>query len=279
MNPLNKLATFFITLLLTLNSSLALADIQTKEVKYQVDDTEFTGFMAWDDRHKGKRPGVLVVHEWWGHNDYVRQRARDLAKAGYVAFALDMYGDNKLAQHPDDAGKFMKAVMSRYDEMLARFNAGKAQLQASPLVDTNNIAAIGYCFGGAVVLNVARSDNDLAAVVSFHGGLGALKQDDSNITTPILVLNGSDDPMVTDENIAAFKKEMQQRNAEYKFISYKGAKHAFTNPAATQAGEQFDLPLAYNKKADKKSWKEMKKFFNQHFESAPGGMMKKGPAY
>lgn len=246
-------------------SALTQAAVQTKEISYEVNGSTMTGFMAWDDAQKGKRPGVLVVHEWWGHNDYARQRAQDLAKEGYVGFALDMYGEKKLANHPQDANKFMTEVMSQYETMLARFNAGKAELKNSDMVDSTKIGAIGYCFGGAVVLNIARSDNDLAGVVSFHGSLDALKKDDSAITTPMLVLNGADDPFVKAESIEAFKAEMDSRKADYRFVNYKGAKHSFTNPGSTEVGKQFDLPLEYNEKADKQSWKAMKGFFKQHF--------------
>lgn len=249
-------------LLISLNSTAA---IQSKEIQYEVNGTQLTGFVAWDDAKKGKRPGVLVVHEWWGQNAYARKRAEDLAKEGYVGFALDMYGDKKLAAHPEDAGKFMNDIMSRYDEMLARFNAGKVQLKNIELVDENNIAAIGYCFGGAVVLNVARNSNDLAGVVSFHGNLGSLKEDKTTIKTPILVLNGADDPFVKVESIESFKKEMSARNANYEFINYPNAKHSFTNPGATEVGKQFGLPLEYNKAADEKSWKAMKKFLKRSF--------------
>jgi dienelactone hydrolase len=249
-------------LLLSLN---AFAEIQSKEIQYELNGTVMTGFMAWDDEKKGKRPGVLVVHEWWGQNDYARKRAKDLAEEGYVGFALDMYGDKKVATHPEDAGKFMNEIMSRADEMLARFNAGKAQLKTSELVDVNNIAAIGYCFGGAVVLNVARNTTDLAGVVSFHGNLSALKSDTSTITTPMLVLNGADDPFVKPESIENFKDEMNARNANYEFINYPKAKHSFTNPGATAVGKEFSLPLEYNEYADKKSWKAMKKFLKKSF--------------
>jgi dienelactone hydrolase len=258
----------FLLLGLFIYSSLSFAAIQSKEVSYQVNGTELTGFMAWNDAQQGKRPGVLVVHEWWGHNDYARKRAQDLAKEGYVGFALDMYGDKKLAEHPQDANKFMTEVMSRAEEMLARFNAGKAQLKASELVDSENIAAIGYCFGGAVVLNVARGDSDLAGVVSFHGNLDPLKKDNSPISTPILVLNGADDPFVKAESIENFKAEMKKRGADYKFVNYKGAKHSFTNPGATAVGEKFELPLEYNAKVDKKSWKAMKAFLKKQFRAS-----------
>lgn len=243
------------------------AEIQTKEISYQVNDTPLTGFVAWDDSLQGKLPGVLVVHEWWGHNEYARNRAIDLAKEGYVGFALDMYGDNKLAQHPDDAGKYMKEVMGRYEEMRQRFNAAKNELQKMHAVDADKIAAIGYCFGGAVVLNIARDDNDLVGVVSFHGNLDPVIERDTDITTPVLAFNGAKDPFVSKESIENFKKEMKARNARFKFVNFRGAKHSFTNKDATKVGKEFNLPLEYNKKADRKSWKAMNKFLSARFTS------------
>ena len=254
----------FISLLLF--SANALAAIQSKEIKYEVDGVSLSGYVAWDDAVKGKRPGVLVVHEWWGHNDYVRKRAEDLAKLGYVGFALDMYGDNKLAQHPADAGKFMQEAMSRFDVMQARFTAAKNELANMEQVDAMKIAAIGYCFGGAVVLNMARANDDLAAVVSFHGSLGAVTPAKEKINTEILVLNGADDVMVTSESIAAFNDEMNKAQANFQFINYAGAKHGFSNPAATEIGKKFEIPLEYNKGVDEKSWNAMKKFLKKNLK-------------
>jgi len=251
-------------LLVSINSFGA---VQTKEIKYELNGTKLTGFVAWDDALKGKRHGVLVVHEWWGQNDYARKRAKDLAYEGYVGFALDMYGDNKLASHPEDAGKFMKEIMGSYDEMLERFNAGLEQLKIEEQVDTSALAAIGYCFGGAVVLNVARNNNELAGVVSFHGNLDPIKESESVITTPMLILNGAADPFVSAESMENFKKEMKTRQANYKLINYPNAKHSFTNPGSTAVGEKFGLPLEYNEEADTKSWKAMKKFLVKRFHS------------
>jgi len=253
----NKLLLCIALLTFSIN---ALAAIQSKEVKYEVDGISLTGYVAWDDSVKGKRPGVLVVHEWWGHNDYVRKRAEDLAKLGYVGFALDMYGDNKLAQHPTDAGTFMQEAMSRFDVMQARFAAAKNELSKMEQVDASKIAAIGYCFGGAVVLNMARANDDLDAVVSFHGSLAAVTPSHDKMKTAVLVLNGADDVMVSAESIAAFNEEMTKANADFQFINYADAKHGFSNPAATEIGKKFEIPVEYNKGVDEKSWNEMKKF-------------------
>jgi dienelactone hydrolase len=257
-----KIKLFLFVSLFTFSANL-FAAIQTQTITYEVDGVTLTGFVAWDDAIKGKRPGILVVHEWWGHNDYVRKRAEDLAKLGYVGFALDMYGDNKLAEHPADAGKFMTEVVSNFDVMQTRFAAAKNELAKLEQVDAGKIAAIGYCFGGAVVLNMARASDDLAAVVSFHGSLGAVIPAREKINTPILVLNGADDVMVSAESIAAFNDEMTRAQASYQFINYPGAKHGFSNPAASDIGKKFEIPLEYNKSVDEKSWNAMKKFLKE----------------
>ena len=247
-------------------STVAAAEIQTREVIYTADGANLTGFMAWDDAIAGQRPGVLVVHEWWGHNDYARKRARDLAELGYVGFALDMYGDNKLAAHPEDASKFMGEIMKRYDGMKARFDAAKQQLLSSDLVDGKRVAAIGYCFGGGVVLNMARANAQLSAVVSFHGSLNAVVTPEKTINVPMLVLNGADDPYVPEDAIGAFKAEMTAANADYEFINYPNTKHSFTNPGATEVGKKFDMPLVYNAEADKQSWQAMRDFLARAFQ-------------
>jgi dienelactone hydrolase len=218
---------------------------------------------------QGKRPGILVVHEWWGHNDYARKRARQLAELGYIALAVDMYGDGKTADHPDDAGKFAAAVRNNLPLMQARFEAARAFLNSQPDVDPAQNAAIGYCFGGGVVLAMARSGEDLAGVVSFHGSLdGGGTAAPGTIKARILVANGEDDPFVTDEQIAAFKAEMDAAGADYTFINYPGAVHSFTNPEADTFGERFGLPLAYNAEADADSWAEMQAFFQSVFGEA-----------
>jgi dienelactone hydrolase len=195
-------------------------------------------------------------------NDYARKRARMLAELGYTAFALDMYGDGKQAHHPDDAGQFSSAIMKNQDLARARFNGALEVLRKEKTVDPRRIAAIGYCFGGAVVLQMARYGTDLKGVVSFHGNLvpvsparpGAVK-------AKILVLTGAADSFVPPEQVEQFKKEMDAAKADYRVIAYPGAKHSFTNPEADEFGKQFNLPLAYNEEADHASWKEMQEFF------------------
>ncbi|MBI1422472.1 MAG: prolyl oligopeptidase family serine peptidase [Gammaproteobacteria bacterium] len=254
-------------LLFTLLIPVSEAKLVTKVVHYQEGDTKLKGFLAYDTKFKGKRPGVLVVHEWWGQNAYARKRAEMLAKLGYVAFALDMYGNGKTATHPKDAGKFAGMVSSNMPLAKARFLAALDQLKANPLVEPDKIAAIGYCFGGGIVLQMARQGVDLKGVASFHGSLGTKEPaKPGEVKAKIMVFNGEADPFTTAAQIEAFKKEMQDAGADYQFINYPGAKHSFTNPDATALGKKFDLPLAYNAKADKDSWAKMQAFFKEIFK-------------
>ncbi|MGQ9424980.1 dienelactone hydrolase family protein [Gilvimarinus sp. F26214L] len=242
------------------------ADIRGEEVSYQVGDTTFKGYIAYDANQEGQRPGVLVVHEWWGHNEYVRTRAHMLARMGYTAMALDMYGDGKQAAHPEDAQKFMSEVMGNMELMQRRFTAAQEQLEQHPTTSPAQIAAIGYCMGGAVVLTMAREGADLAGVASFHGNLGTEDPaQPGEITADILVLHGADDPFVPQEQVEAFKAEMEAAGANYEFIGYPGAVHGFTNPGATALGEEFDLPLAYDESADEQSWAELEQFLQDVF--------------
>jgi dienelactone hydrolase len=256
-----------ISLLLFVAGSLpAWAAVQGTEVTYKAGDTTLKGYIATDPAQKGPRPGVLVVHEWWGHNDYARKRARMLAELGYTALAVDMYGDGKQASHPEDAKKFMMEVTKNAPLAKARFLAALKLLRAQPNVQTNKIAAIGYCFGGGVVLGMARAGVDIAGVASFHGSLGtASPAKKSEVKAKVLVLNGADDPFTTPEQISAFKKEMQAADVDFEFVNYPGAKHSFTNPEADRFGQKFNMPLAYNEEADRKSWAKMQVFFKDIF--------------
>jgi dienelactone hydrolase len=230
---------------------------ETKTVSYSAGATQLNGFVAYP-AGSDKRPGVLVVHEWWGLNDYARARAQKLAEQGYVALAVDMYGGGKLAAHPDDAKKFAGEVMSNIPEAKARFQAARALLAADPRVDASKIAAIGYCFGGGVVLHMARAGEPLAVVASFHGMLGsAHPMKPGAFTGRILVATGGADPFVPGEQVEAFKKEMDAAGARYEVAVYPEAKHGFTNPDATAKGAEFKLPLAYDASADAASWQKL----------------------
>jgi dienelactone hydrolase len=244
----------------------ATPNIQSEEVTYTAGDTTLKGFIAWDANKKGPRPGVLVVHEWWGHTDYVRKRARMLAELGYTALALDMYGDGKHTDHPDDAMKFVNETIANIDVAKGRFIAGYELLKQHGTTNPNDIAAIGYCFGGGVVLHMARFGADLDGVVSFHGSLATeVPAKKGAVKGKVLVLHGAEDPMVPPEQVAAFKKEMDAAEVDYTFIAYPGAKHAFTNEAATEKGKKHKMPLEYNAQADEQSWAEMSKFLTELF--------------
>lgn len=243
------------------------AELHHKAVHYRVGDTTMDGYVAWDDSFEGKRPGILVVHEWWGLNDYARRRARMLAELGYTALALDMYGNGRSTVHPDQAAAFMKAVSEHANVMRARFNAAMKVLKAQPTVDPNHIAAIGYCFGGGVVLNMARAGADLDAVVSFHGELApwAKPAQKGLVMAKVLVFNGGADPFTTAQQIADFKQEMQHAGVDYTFVNYPGVKHSFTNPDADAMGAKNNLPLAYDAHADRDSWEKMQGFLRRAF--------------
>jgi dienelactone hydrolase len=244
----------------------AQAAIKGEEVEYKAGSTVHKGYLVYDDAVTGKRPGVLVVHEWWGHNEHARHSARKLAEAGYVALALDMYGDGKRADHPDQAGKFAGEVGKNLPLMKSRFGAGMKLLRKQAQVDGKRVAAIGYCFGGSVVLQMAREGENLRGVASFHGGLATEHPaKPGKVKARVLVLNGADDLMVPAEQIAAFKKEMESARADYKFVNYPGAKHSFTNPDADANGAKFNLPLAYNAQADQESWAELQSFLKDVF--------------
>ncbi len=240
-------------------------DVRGEEVAYEVDGVQLNGYLAYDAAAEGPRPGVLVVHEWWGHNEYARTRARMLAEMGYTALAVDMYGDGKFAEHPEDAMKFMTEVAENLDAGVARFSAARALLDEHATTD-GRAAAIGYCFGGAMVLHMARIGQDLAGVASFHGDLVARAEVEAGgISARVLVLNGADDPFVSVESVEAFKTEMDAVEADWQFIDYPGAVHSFTNPGATAIGEQFEMPLAYQREADEQSWAELERFLTASF--------------
>lgn len=261
-----KIASLLLLAALWLYAGWATARVHTEEVAYQVDGETLVGYLAYDDAIPGKRPGVLVVHEWWGHDEYVRSRARQLAGQGYVALALDMYGKGKHATHPDDAKAFMEAVVSDMSGARRRFRAAEALLQGNPRVDGKKIAAIGYCFGGGIVLNMARMGEPLAAVASFHGSLGSRSPAPTErIAARIRVYTGGADPYAPPGQVAAFAKEMEAAGADYRITVYGGVKHSFTNPAADAYGEQFSMPLAYDAAADKASWQSLQDFLAETF--------------
>ena len=241
------------------------SNIEGDEVSYSTDTTTMNGYIAFDKKLEGKRPGVLVVHEWWGHNEYARKRARMLADLGYVALAVDMYGDGSQANHPEDAGKFAGMVMSNIDVAKARFEAAMAELKENPMVDDSKLAAIGYCFGGSVVLSMANAGYDLDAVAAFHSGVQLPIPPSDDIKANILVANGAEDPMVSEESVERFKSTLDSLDKDYRYISYDGVKHSFTNPDADSLAKKFDLPLGYDEEADKDSWEALKRLLSRSF--------------
>jgi len=245
----------------------AQAKLQTQEIKYQVGGKHFTGYLAYDDSIAGDRPGILVLHEWWGHVPYARKRAEMLAGLGYTAFALDMYGTGITADHPETAKKFMQAVINDMPDAMQRFNTALDILRNHPTVNHHKIAAVGYCFGGGFALNMARTGADLKGVVSVHGSLGTQSPaQKGQVKAKLLVLTGEDDPFVPKEQVASFEKEMKTADAQYEVITYSGAKHSFSNPEADVFGKKFELPLEYNKVADESSWLRMTEFFKTVFQ-------------
>ncbi len=253
----------FIIFILLLSAAVD-AKVVSKHVEYKHGDAVLEGYLAYDDVVKGKRPGVLVVHEWWGLNDYVRMRVDKLAKLGYVAFALDMYGKGIWTKDPKKAGELSGHLRGK-PIMRQRASTGLEILRKNDLVDTKRIAAIGYCFGGTTVLELAYSGADVAGIVSFHGGLTVPKPEDMNrIKAKILILHGADDGFVPSEKITAFQDGMRQAVADWQMVYYGGAVHSFTNPAAD--GKNIK-GIAYNPKADKRSWKYMQIFFEEMFSS------------
>lgn len=238
-----------------------------QSVEYTSQGEAFKGYLAFDEGFEGKRPGVLVVHEWWGLNEYARKRAQMLGGLGYVALAVDMYGDGRTAAHPDDAGKFSSELIKNFDVAKQRFLAAMDFLKRQPMVDPTQIAAIGYCFGGGVVLNMARQGVDLKGVASFHGSLSAVKPArEGQVKAKILVLHGADDKFIKPEQIEDFKKEMSSARVDYQFISYPGAMHSFTSPEADVLAKKFNMPIAYNVSADRQSWEELKTFMKRIFD-------------
>ena len=206
----------------TTESTVAKApNVIGREVTYEADSITMKGYLAYDANVEGKRPGVIVVHEWWGHNEHTRNAADKLAEEGYVAFALDMYGDGKTAEHPEDAGAFAGAVMQNFDGAKARFNAALQVLLDDAHSHSEQVAAIGYCFGGGVVLNMARQGADLDAVATFHGSIGPIEPAQPGVVNArLLVMNGEDDPFVSAEAITNFKAEMDSAGVAYEFVNY-----------------------------------------------------------
>jgi len=241
---------------LTVLASASPAAVTTKPVQYKHGDVACNGYLAWDDSIPGPRPGVLVVHEWWGLDDYARSRARQLAELGYVALAVDMYGEGKTTKHPMEAGQMANAVRMNLENWRGRALAGLEVLKAQPQCDKNRIAAIGYCFGGSTVLQLALAGADLKAVASFHGALPRPTEAEARqVKAAILVCHGADDSFIPEEVIKTFRGTLDKAGVKYDFVAYPGVRHSFTVPDADSHG----IPgLKYDKKADEDSWRRLK---------------------
>lgn len=232
-----------------------------REISYDIESDVYKGYLAIPDG-VGPFPAVLIVHEWWGLNDYARMRADQLARAGYIALAMDMYGEGKTASNPTDASALAGKALADMNQVYAKVQKAVSVLRERQDVKKDKIAAIGYCFGGGVLVNAARMGLDVQGVVSFHGSL-APKTEKRAYQTKLLILHGAADPLVSKEEIAGFKSEMKALDVPYEFVEYPGALHAFTNPNATKIGKKYNLPIAYDQSADAASWEKMMGFFSQ----------------
>lgn len=243
--------------------SASYAEVKSRVIEYQDGETTLKGHLYWDNAIKGKRPGVMVVHEWWGLNDYAKSRARMLAEIGYVAFAADMYGDNRVTTHGDQAGSWMKQITNNISHWQSRAQLGLSQLKQHSLVEPSQLAAIGYCFGGATVMQLAYSGAELRGVVSFHGSLPPASEDQyQNIKAKVLVAHGNSDPFVPAERVTAFQASLDAAGADWQFLSLGGAQHGFTNPGADAHKMK---GLKYDADADRRSWQAMQQFFGEIF--------------
>jgi dienelactone hydrolase len=255
-------ANLVLVLVLLLGVS-AMGEIKTETVQYTQADANLKGYLAYDDSSTARKPGVLVVPEWWGLNDYAKSRAQQLAKLGYVAFAADMYGDGKTTTDHEEAASLSTPIMKDRTLMRARVNSAFEQLKSRADVDPEKVAAIGYCFGGTCVLELARSGAPVLGVVSFHGGLSTPHPEDArNIKGKVLVLTGANDAFVPAEQRDAFVKEMADAKVNWELDIYGNAVHAFTNPNAGKFGI---ANIAYNKEADERSFARMRAFFDEIF--------------
>lgn len=252
-----------IGLVVMLLAASAEAAVQTKTVSYKHGDLECKGFLAWDDAVEGKRPGVLVVHEWWGLDEYARSRAAQLAKLGYVAFACDMYGDGKVAEHPDDARKMAGVVRMNVETWRKRAQVSLDVLKAQPQCDGGKLAAIGYCFGGSTALQLAYTGADLKAVATFHAALPAPTADEAkSLKARVLICHGGADTFIPEMAIKSFRGPLDKAGTKYEFVAYPGVVHSFTVPGT----DARNLPgMKYDKQADEDSWKRMTKLFAEQF--------------
>jgi dienelactone hydrolase len=237
--------------------------LKEENVTYTGDGVTMQGYVVYDENVEGPRPAIVVIHEWWGLNEYAKQRARDLAGLGYIAMAMDMFGEGKQADNPDSAGKLATPFYADPQMAKRRFEAALEKLKSYPEADKQKLGAIGYCFGGAQAINMAKLGLDLRGVVSFHGNLNVVPASKELLKAEILVCHGAADPFVPQAEVDQFKKQMDSIGAKYTFKAYDSAVHAFTNPGATEIGKKFNIPIKYDAAADSASWKDMRAFFDR----------------
>jgi dienelactone hydrolase len=240
--------------------------VKEEIISYKVDTLNMNSYLVYDENKEGKRPVVLIIHEWWGLNDYVKMRAKQLAGLGYVALAVDMYGNGQMGNDPDAAGKLAMPFYQNPDMAKKHVQAAIDNIKTNDLIDASKMAIMGYCFGGSVSIGVARMGLDLKGAVSFHGNLNVVPINKDLLKAEILVCHGNADPLVPQAEVDLFKKQMDSVGAKYIFKGYDGALHAFTNPNATEMGEKYKLPIKYDAAADTASWNEMKAFFSRIFQ-------------
>jgi dienelactone hydrolase len=250
----------------SVNSAGTSPDIKEETVSYSANGVTYKGFIAYDQNINGKRPAILIVPEWWGLNDYPKMRARKLAELGYIAMATDVFGNGKVAENPTEAQKLTGPFYKDPNLAKSLLDAALQKLKENPRTDPNNIAAIGYCFGGFVALNYAKLGADLKGVVSFHGGMGGAPVDKNLLKAKVLVCQGGSDKFVSQKDVDHFKHQLDSIGADNTVKVYPNATHAFTNPDATATGKKFNMPTEYNPQADKDSWNDMKMFFGRIFK-------------
>ena len=256
----------FTTLQAKTNMENPKTSIKEENVRYMLDTLHMKGFVAYNSSTVNKRPIVLIIPEWWGINDYALSRAKQLAELGYLAMAIDVYGNGTIAEDPTTAGQMAGPFYQNPQLAKARFEAALAKIKTYAMADTTKIAIIGYCFGGGMALNIARLGENLRGVVSFHGSLMGVPVDKKTLKADILVCHGEDDKFVKAQEVASFKKSLDEIGVKYTFKSYPNATHAFTNPNATEKGKKYNMPIAYNATADLASFNQMKLFLTKIFK-------------
>jgi dienelactone hydrolase len=258
--PMRSLAVLSVLLIF---ASCARAEVKTKVIEYDFEGTKLKGYLAYDAAAAGKRPGVLVIHEWWGLDDYARKRARMLAELGYVAFCADMYGEGRTTEHPQEAGKFAGEVRNNLKTWQGRAQAALKTLRSQDQCDAKKVAAIGYCFGGATALQLAYTGADLAAVVTFHAALPVPTAEQAQAIKPrLLICHGGADAFIPEQSIKDLRAALDQAGVAYQFESYPGVVHSFTVPDVEKKGVQ---GLKYDAAADARSWRQMKEMFDRVF--------------